>query len=136
LSLLLQPSADTAGLSVPTLPKSSTYLGIAGVFSITTSLCLGIIATQYSRPIYGIDEAVRDGIHIRSSESKALSDLSDRFDRQISVMQTRLERNRYLLRYVQITFVLGVVLLFFTAVVVTCTVTAGETHCSPAPLHL
>lgn len=111
LSLLVRPSSETTDLIAPNISKLATWIGSIGVISITMALFIGIVTTQYSRPIYGVGEKVRQEIGARRNASKALSDLSNEYDDAISVMQTRLERNRVLLWAVQIVFIIGLVCL-------------------------
>lgn len=111
LSLLVIPSSETADLIVPNISYMATCVGSIGIFSITTSLFIGIVTTQYSRPIYGIGEKVRHRIGTRQSEQKALSEMSNEYDDAISAMQSRLERNRRLLWVVQIVFIIGLISL-------------------------
>lgn len=128
LSLLLQPSPTASGLVAPDISASSLLAGLGGTVSLVFSLHLGIVTTQYSQPVYGINERVRDGIHSRSDESKALSDLSNSYAEQISTMETQLERNRNLLWMVQMSFVLGMLLLFSAGASVAYSTTVVGVH--------
>lgn len=118
LSILASPSSENAALVVPEIPLMATVSSSLGVFLLTLSLIVGIVTTQYSRPIYGIGQRVRYDIGARRSERKALSEMSDAYDDGISVMQSRLERNRRLLWGVQIVFILGLVGLIVGAALV------------------
>lgn len=111
LSLLLEPSSDGPYLIAPKISTVAVYVGCIGLISLTFSLIIGIVTTQYSQPIYGIGERIRHGLSERRNAWKATSELSDEYDDAISVMQTRLERNRNLLWSVQILFILGLVCL-------------------------
>jgi len=107
LSLLVRSSSESAKLVIPNISSLAEGFSSIGVLLLAASLVVGIVTTQYSRPIYGIGERVRHGIGTRRSERKALSEMSDEYDDGISAMQTRLERNRKLLWAVQIIFILG-----------------------------
>lgn len=111
LSLLVRPSSENANLIAPNIPLWATIFSSGGVLLLTFSLIVGIVTTQYSRPIYGIGERVRHDISARRSERRALSQMSEEYNDGISVMQSRLERNRKLLWAVQIIFILGLICL-------------------------
>lgn len=111
LSILVRPSSESAKLIAPNIPFWAMLTSSGGVLLLTSSLIVGIVTTQYSRPIYGIGERVRHDISARRSTRRALVEMSNEYDDGISVMQSRLERNRRLLWAVQIIFIFGLIFL-------------------------
>lgn len=130
LSFLIIPSSETADLIVPSISGIATCAGLIGILLIAISLLIGIVTTQYSRPIYGVGEKVRHRIGARQCESKAMSEMSNEYDDAISVMQSRLERNRRLLWAVQIVFIIGLSSLIFAFFAVLDAVTPLEEQIS------
>jgi len=118
LSLLIRLNSSATKLLIPDISFRASVFGIAGLLCLTLSLIVGIVTTQYSRPIYGVGERIRHGISARRSESTALSDLSAEYDDAIAAMQSRLERNRRLLWGVQILFISGLLLLLAASILV------------------
>lgn len=115
LSLVIQTKPDGTALYLPPIGYWSKLLGTGGIVCLVASIVVGILTTQYSRPIFGPGPRVRDSLRGRRSVSTAVRELADEHDDAITEMKGSVMWNRRLLWTVQLFFVGGLGLLVLSA---------------------